>query len=494
MLGHNRKMSGAECMADMLKGYGVTHVFHVPAVLRKTMAVMESRTDIKRLHVHGEKAAAYMADGYARASGKPGICMAQVIGALNLAAGLRDAWLAHAPVIAMTGGREPKTKFRKVYQEIDDMPAFEPVTKFNATVDDVARFPDMVRQAFRAATSGTPGPVHLQFRGNEGQVDLEEAEMEPLTEERFARVPPFRPAPDSASVRAAIDALQEAERPVIVAGGGVRASGAAAELVALAEAMQIPVATSLNGKDSIAGVHPLSVGVCGTYSRESANRVVNRADLVCFIGSETGGMTTHFWAVPKIGTPAIQIDIEPEALGRNYPCVAMVNGDAKVTLAAMLNVADRTTAAKREPWIAEAHGICQEWYAKYHALLTSDQVPIHPARICGELTRHVPDDAIVIVDTGHAGMWMGGMYDLRGARQSYMRSAGHLGWAFPAGIGAKAACPDRPVVVFTGDAGFWYHIGELETQVRWNIPSVTLVNNNGGGNQSKRGFDRVYGG
>src|SRR5205085_2184363 len=294
------------------------------------------QTEIKRIHTHGEKSAAYMADGYARASGKPGICMAQVIGALNLAAGLRDAWLAHAPVIAMTGGREPKTKFRKVYQEVDDMPAFEPVTKFNATVDDVARFPDMVRQAFRVAVSGTPGPVHLQFRGNEGQVDQDEAELEPLAEPQFARVPPFRPAPDDASVRAAVEALQGAERPVIVAGGGVRASGAATELVALADALQIPVATSLNGKDSIPGTHPLSVGVCGTYSRESANRVVNRADLVCFIGSETGGMTTHFWAVPKIGTAAIQIDIDPEALGRNYPCVAMVNGDAKVTLAAML--------------------------------------------------------------------------------------------------------------------------------------------------------------
>src|SRR5438876_9766125 len=233
MLGHNRKMSGAECLAEMLNGYGVTHVFQVPAVLRKTMAVMEGRTEIKRLHVHGEKAAAYMADGYARASGKPGICAAQVIGALNLAAGLRDAWLAHSPVIAMTGGREPKTKFRKVYQEIDDVPAFDPVTKFNATVDDVARFPDMVRQAFRVATSGTPGPVHLQFRGNEGQVDGEEGEMEPTVEPEFSRVPPFRPEPDQASVLAAVRVLQSAARPVIVAGGGVRASGAARELVAL---------------------------------------------------------------------------------------------------------------------------------------------------------------------------------------------------------------------------------------------------------------------
>jgi acetolactate synthase-1/2/3 large subunit len=478
----------------MFKGYGVTHVFHVPAVMRTAFAEMERRTDIKRLHVHGEKAAAYMADGYARASGKPGICGAQVIGALNLAAGLRDAWLAHSPVIAITGGRDPKTKFRKVYQEVDDVPAFEPVTKFNATVDDVARIPDMLRQAFRSAVTGCPGPVHLQLRGNEGQLDADEAEMEPLVEGQFARVPAFRPEPDEASVRAALKILQDATRPVIVAGGGVRSSGAAQELVALAEALQIPVATSLNGKDSIPGNHPLSVGVCGTYSRESANRVVNAADLVCFIGTETGGMTTHFWAVPKIGTPSIQIDIEPEALGRNYPLAAAVNGDAKVTLTRMLAHVDRATAAKRKAWVNEARKFCGEWQDKYKDALQSDAVPMRPERLCHELSKHVPDDAIVVVDTGHAGMWMGGLFDLTSPRQSYIRSAGHLGWAFPAGLGAKCACPDRPVVTFTGDAGFWYHIAEVETAARWGINAVTVVNNNGGGNQSKRGFDRVYGG
>ena len=348
-IGHNTKRTGAEVLADMLAGYGVSHVFMVPAVLRRTFAEMERRTKIARVHCHGEKSAAYMADGYARASGKPGICMAQVIGALNLAAGLRDAYLAHAPVIAMTGGRDPKTKFRQVYQEVDDVPAFEPVTKFNATIDDVARFPDMVRQAFRVATSGAPGPVHLQFRGNEGQVDVEEAEMEAIVEAQFARVPPFRPEPEAGHVKAALDLLQKAERPIFVAGGGVRASGAGRELVALAEALQIPVATSLNGKDCIPGVHPLSIGVVGSYSRESANRAVNRADLVCFVGSGTGGMTTHFWAVPKIGTLAIQIDIDAEALGRNYPLAASVLGDAKTVLAAMLKQADKASAKKREP-------------------------------------------------------------------------------------------------------------------------------------------------
>jgi acetolactate synthase-1/2/3 large subunit len=494
MLGHNIKRVGAQVLADMLAGYGVTHVFMVPAVLRRTFAEMERRTSIARVHCHGEKSAAYMADGYARASGKPGICMAQVIGALNLAAGLRDAYLAHSPVIAMTGGRDPKTKFRKVYQEVDDVPAFEPVTKFNATIDEVARIPDMLRQAFRVATSGAPGPVHLQFRGNEGQVDVEEAEMEPLVEAQFARVPPFRPEPQAEHVKAALEILQKAERPIIVAGGGARASGAGRELVALAEALQIPVATSLNGKDCIPGTHPLSVGVVGTYSRESANRAVNRADLICFIGSGTGGMTTHFWAVPKIGTPAVQVDIEPEALGRNYPLQASVLGDAKNVLVRMLGQIDKSSAKKREAWIKEISTLRGDWYAKYKAVLESDSTPIHPARICHELSQHVPDDGIVVVDTGHAGMWMGGMYDSRVPTQSYMRSAGHLGWAFPAGIGAKAACPERPVVVFTGDAGFWYHIAEVETAVRWKINSVTVVNNNGGGNQSKRGFDRAYGG
>ena len=488
------RMTGAQALAEMLLGYGVSHVFMVHAVLRRTFAEMERRTKIKRIHTHGEKAAAYMADGYARASGWPGVCMAQVVGALNLAAGLRDAWLAHSPVIAFTGGRDPKTKFRKVYQEVDDVPAFETVTKWNATVDAVERIPDMVRQAFRVAVSGAPGPVHLQFRGNEGQIDQEEADMEPLCEPWFAQVPPFRPEPDAASVRAALEYLQAAERPVIVAGGGVRASGAAHELVALAEKLQIPVATSLNGKDSINGSHPLSVGVVGTYSRESANRVVAAADLVFFVGTEAGGMTTHFWAVPKLGVAAIQIDADPEALGRNYPLKAAVNGDAKATLGRMLGEADTSSAARREAWLATVRGLCEEYAAKYRELLESDAVPIRPERLCSELTRHAPDDAIVVVDTGHAGIWMGGMYDLKSPNQDYLRSAGHLGWAFPAGLGAKCACPDRPVVTFTGDAGLWYHIAEIETAVRWRVNAVTVVNNNRSGNQSKRGFDRAYGG
>jgi acetolactate synthase-1/2/3 large subunit len=484
--------TGARVLAEMLDGYGVTHLFHVPAVLRRTMVEIEAHTSIKRLRPHGEKPAAYMADGYARASGRPGICAAQVVGAHNLAAGLRDAYLAHSPVIAFTGGRDPNTKFRKVYQEVDDVPVFETVTKMNATIDAVERIPDMLRQAFRVATTGAPGPVHLQFQGNEGQIDAEEAEMDVYCEEQFTSVPPFRPVALDADLIRALQLLDGAERPVIVAGGGVRSSSAGPAVVALAERLGIPVATSLNGKDIIPGTHPLSVGVVGTYSRGSANRVVLGADLVFFVGTETGGMTTHFWKVPPLGTRAIQLDIEPEALGRNYPPEVAINADARTALDRMLELA--AEPASHQEWADTAAGHVVDWRHEYAPLLESDQVPMRPERLCAELTDLIPDDGIVVVDTGHAGMWMGGMYDLRASTQSYLRSAGHLGWAFPASLGAKCAQPDRPVVCFTGDSGFWYHIAEIETAVRWGINSITVVNNNHSGNQSKRGFDRVYGG
>ena len=486
--------TGAVFLAEQLEAYGVTHVFMVPAILRRTLVEIEMRTKIKRLHVHSEKSAVYMADGFARAAGRPAICMAQVIGALNIAAGLREPFLANSPVIAFTGGRSPKTKFRHVYQEIDDIPAFEPVTKFNATIDDVERFPDMLEQAYRNAVSGCPGPVHLQFQGNEGQIDLEEGNLEPITDMRFDSIPPFRPQPEKKDIERALDLLQQAERPVIVSGGGVKHSKAGPQLLKLAESLRIPVATSLNGKDTFLANHPLSAGVVGTYSRGSANRVVSEADLICFIGSKTGGMTTHFWQVPPIGSNAIQIDIDPEAIGRNYTLKAAVQGDARSALEVMISLMDPSTATLRDRWNQQVKEFVDSWYAEYDHLLKSDATPIRPERLCNDLTRLLPDDSLVVVDTGHAGMWMGGMFDVTSTSQNYIRSAGHLGWAFPAGLGAKCALPERPVVCFTGDAGFWYHIAEIETAVRWNINSITLVNNNSAGNQSKTGFDKAYGG
>ena len=492
----SNELTGAKVLAKMLHDYGVTDIFHVPAVLRTTMAELETISNIRRIHAHGEASAAYMADGYARASGRPGVCAAQIIGALNLAAGLRDAWLAKSPVIALTGGRDQATKFRKAYQEVDDIPAFEPVTKLNATVDSANRFPDMLNQAFRVAVSGSPGPVHLQFKGNEGQVDQESFDETIPTsiDESVSSVPPYRPKPDIAQIKKAMDIINNASKPILVVGGGVRWSKAGDLIDEISKKLKIPVATSLNAKDVINSTNPLNVGVVGTYSRGSANKSVLAADLAIFVGTDLGGMVTNFWTIPKIGIKAIHIDIDPEVLGRNYPLEVGIMADAKMALTEMMKFADETTVEKRISWVEEVQGYCRDWYDEFRPLLQSDSIPIRPERVCHDLSLNLPDNSFVAVDTGHGGMWMGGMFDLKSSGQSYIRSAGHLGWAFPASLGVKCAVPDRPVICFTGDAGFWYHIAEVETAVRWGINAVIVVNNNGAGNQSKRGFDRVYGG
>ena len=492
----SNELTGAKVLAKMLHDYGVTDIFHVPAVLRTTMAELETISNIRRIHAHGEASAAYMADGYARASGRPGVCAAQIIGALNLAAGLRDAWLAKSPVIALTGGRDQATKFRKAYQEVDDIPAFEPVTKLNATVDSANRFPDMLNQAFRVAVSGSPGPVHLQFKGNEGQVDQESFDETIPTsiDESVSSVPPYRPKPDIAKIKKAMDIINNASKPILVVGGGVRWSKAGDLIDEISKKLKIPVATSLNGKDVINSTNPLNVGVVGTYSRGSANKSVLAADLAIFVGTDLGGMVTNFWTIPQIGIKAIHIDIDPEVLGRNYPLEVGIMADAKMALTEMIKFADETMVEKRISWVEEVQGYCRDWYDEFRPLLQSDNIPIRPERVCHDLSLNLPDNSFVVVDTGHGGMWMGGMFDLKSSGQSYIRSAGHLGWAFPASLGVKCAAPDRPVICFTGDAGFWYHIAEVETAVRWGINAVIVVNNNGAGNQSKRGFDRVYGG
>ena len=182
------RMTGSRAFAEMMKGYGIDHIFFVPAIMSKALAEMEDMP-IRRVMVHGEKSAAYMADGYARASGRVSLCMAQHIGASNLAAGLRDACMAGSPVLAITGGPSTETRYRHTYQEIEDFSQFACVTKFSANVPTVARIPDMVRQAFREASTGAPGPVHLQFAVRGGHMAEEEGDLDPFVEPEYARVP-----------------------------------------------------------------------------------------------------------------------------------------------------------------------------------------------------------------------------------------------------------------------------------------------------------------
>ena len=483
-------MTGARFLAETLREYGVTHVFFVPAIIRRALVEMED-VGIKRIISHSEKSAAYMADAYARVTGKPGLCFAQSVGAVNLAAGLQDAYLGVSPVIAITGHRPPMHRHRNSYQEVEHSKPFASVTKYSAEVETVEQLPHLLRQAFREVTTGQTLPAHLDFSGISGDVITDGIlDTDVIVEEPFTQRPAFRPAPEPERVREAARILSQAERPVIVAGGGVTASGAEAELVRLAEMLNIPVATGLNAKGSIPENHPLSVGVVGSYSRWSANRVVSEADLVLFVGSHTGSQITLDWRIPAEGTPVIQIDIDASELGRSYPAAYGLQGDAKRTLEAMLDVLEPTGG--NASWVSRAQEHVQNWRHEHEPALTSNAVPIRPERLCQELTDFLPSDAVLIADTGHAGIWTGSMVDLNHEGQSYLRAAGSLGWGLPAALGAKCGAPDRPVVCWTGDGGMWYHIGELETAVRYGINAVIVVHNNGGLNQDRRGDEAAY--
>jgi acetolactate synthase-1/2/3 large subunit len=475
------KVSGAAYIADAFQAYGVTHFFHVPVIMPGAMKAL-IRRGLMPVVTHGEKAAVYMADGYARVSGRVGACGAQAVGAANLAAGLRDPFLAHSPVLAITGGREPLSKYRGLYQEIEDYPLYAEVTKFNAQVDLPERIPDLLRQAFRAATSGAAGPVHLEFSHHAGNTVDAEIDADPTFESTFARVPAFRVPADDQRIQAVIEALAAAERPVIVAGGGVAWSDASRELVRFAERFSIPVATSLNGRGVIPDIHPLALGAVGHYSVESANRAVCAADLVVFIGTSTGGLTTKNWQVPPAGTRVIQIDVNPEELGRNYPNTVAVCGDARTVLEQLLAHGPAPSPA-RTGWLQQTSEFVTAWQEKMRPLRDSQAVPMRPERLCRDLSDALPEHGIAVFDTGHAAAWAAQGLRITLATQRVIRAHGSLGWAFPAAIGAKCAAPDRPVVCFTGDGGFYYHIAELETAVRYQIPVVIVVNNNASLNQ-----------
>lgn len=491
------EMTGARYIARTLQAHGIDHVFFVESVLRRTLNEMEI-LGIKRVGARSEKGAAYMADGYARVRKGPAICMAQSVGAANLAAGLQDGFLGQSPIIALTGRKTPIFQYRNAYQEIDHMPMFDPVTKYNVTVDTTEQLPFLLRQAIRESTTGAPGPAHLDIAGGWGGQTVEDG-VGTFTipdESLFSHYPAVRPLPADEPLRAALALLEAAERPVIVAAGGAVMSGAQHEVRELAELLGIPVATSLNGKNSIAEDHDLSIGVVGSYSRKCTNVIVSECDLVFYIGSRTGDQVTHDWTVPGFDIPVIQLDIEAAELGRSYPNAVSIAGDARESLRRMLELADASSAASaRElhaPWAEHARSLVAAWLEEQRAVRERTTAPVTVERLCAAIAEALPENAVLVSDTGSSGIWTGAYIPLTKPGQTYLRAAGSLGWGFPAALGAKCGAPDRPVVCFTGDGGFWYHLSELETAVRWGINTVTIVNNNHGYGQCISAVEEAY--
>jgi acetolactate synthase-1/2/3 large subunit len=484
-------MNGAEWLARALAGTGMSHVFFVESTLRRTLLHLRD-LGVRPILAHSEKAAAYMADGYARVAGRPGVCMVQSVGAANLAAGLQDAWLGRSPVIAFTGRKEPSLQHRNAYQEIPHASLFAAVTKFSNPVESTSDLPRLLRHAWRAALAETSRPTHLDVNGVQGEViELGQTHESPTIETEARGIPVHRPLADARDLECAAALLTGARRVAIVAGDGAAASKAGPEVLALAEVLAAPVATTLGARGLIPTTHRLSAGVAGSYSAPPANRIVHSADLVLFIGCDTGDQVTLNWQIPPLSTPIVQIEADPLEIGRSYPNTTGLVGDPKATVARLVHIVGRPT--RDHSFAEDAARIVAEWRVSMAPLVEKNTAPITVERLCAEVTRALPAEGALVADTGYSGIWTGTMIELNGAGQTYLRAAGSLGWAFPASLGAKCAAGDRTVICFTGDGGFYYHLAELETAHRCNIPVVIIVNNNSGFGQNLTGVHRIAG-
>ena len=481
-------MKGYEYIAQTIKGYGITHAFLMEVILHNTVKEL-NKIGVKVIMTHNEIAAGFMADGYARSTLKPGIAMSQSVGAGSMIPGIFDAYLGNSPVIAITGMKEPKLQYKNGFQESPHQAMFAPITKFNAIAFSPVQLGYLLRQSIRDVLTGKPGPAHLDFMDRTGRMtemyDIDEAVF---VDEACKTYPPYRLVPDCQAVDKAVAAINEAERPLIFAGRGAVVSGAHQEVIDLAKKGDIPVVTTPDGKAIVDENDPLWAGIAGEYGMACANKTAAVADLVIFIGCNTNDSSTHEWRCPPPTTKVIHIDIETSEIGRNYPDTIGLAGDAKVTADLLL----KKIASKTRPeWRAQVSGYFKTNQDIIEGMMESKNGLIHPARMVRELNNALPDNAIIVSDTGHECMFSTGVLRLK-PTNNYFRCAGSLGWPYPASLGMKCGNPDRPVVAFIGDGGFLYYLGEMETAARYGIATVTVVNNNSGLGLCAKGTSAIY--
>jgi acetolactate synthase-1/2/3 large subunit len=471
------QITGAEAIARKMAAHGVEHFFHVSGGMISLFIEIEN-AGIELVLARSEKAAAYMADGYSRISYKPGICYGQAgPGAINLAAGISEAYWTCTPVIALTGSTGISDLYKFQYQELNEMPLFDPTTKWNAQIIQAKRAAEIMGDAINISVSGCPGPVHLNLHYNAAN-DLGGV-IESSRTNYVWNYPNWRTHPNIEDVKKAADLIAEAERPVIILGGGVIISQAWDEAIKLAEYLLIPVATTLSGKGSIPDEHPLSIGIVGRYSSSITNKIVSEADVVFIIGSKAGGMATDNWKVPEKNSTIIQLDIKAETIGRNYHPDARLVCDAKKGIHDLLKVIkEMMKKPEKRQYLNSVHSIKKEWWSEAYSVMTSDAVPIKPHRVIKEIRKNLGKHDILVADTGQMGAWTGVLFPIQAPGRNYIRAAGTLGWSLPAAIGAKFAAGEKKVLNVIGDGGVAYHISELETALRLNKPFVSVVFNN----------------
>ncbi len=473
------RLSGGQLVAQMLRAYRVEYLFGVPGETSLALydALYELRGEITHVLARDERAAAFMADAYARVSSRPGVCEAPSgAGATYLVPGLAEAQASSIAVVALISDTPLRDEGRNVLTALDQPALFAPVTKWRTLVKRVEQIPDAMRLAFRMATSGRPGAVQVTLPAD---VLAEEADVPLLHAEAPCRgFPAYRTRPDPAAVEEAADLLTRAARPVIVAGGGAVTSGAHEELAMLAELLGAPVGTSICGKGAISEQHPLSLGVVGgNGGRPYANALLREADLILYVGCKTDSVTTDGWDLPPrdSGQLILHLDVDPAEIGRNYPVALGLVGDARLGLADLVAAVRRRGIPPRPNPLVERAGEVLAFWADLAARAAASTRPIKPQRVIEVLSRLLPEDSIVIADAGTPTPFTAAYFRTGAGRRVIIpRGHGGLGFAIPGVLGAKLARPQATVVGLMGDGSFGMSAGDLETVARLGLP-VTIV-------------------
>ena len=499
------QITGAEAMVRMLQAHGVRHLFGLCGDTSLPFYDALKRLDHDIVHVltRDERHAAYMADGYARVTGRVGVCEGPSGGgATYILPGVVEANESSIPVLAINSDISVATRGRFTLTELDQKTLFRPLTKWNTVSPSAARLPQSVREAFVQMTTGRPGAAHLAlpFDVQKQMVDTSDLWADPA----LATYPARRQAADSGLIAAAVELLRAARHPVIICGGGPVISGAFEEVRAIAEWLAAPVATSVSGKGILADSHPLDVGVVGSNGGTVPTRsIVAESDLVMFIGCRAGSVTTEKWRHPAHGRQRIiHVDVDPATVGANYPVDAGIVGDAKLVLAQLLAALIEAGARASDGHTSAAAGRVararREKYEVFDALARADDMPIRPERIVAELNALLPSDSIVVADPGTPCPYFSAYYRVAEAGRHYWsnRAHGALGYSMAAAIGAAIGRPSAKVVSVMGDGSFGMTCGELETIVRLRLPMTMIVVSNSTYGWikagQKSGFDARY--
>lgn len=480
-------MQGARALVDVLAESGVEHVFGLPGDTGMAFydALRDARGAIEHVMTRDERSASFMADVYARVSGRIGVCEGPSGGgATYILPGVAEAQGSAIPLLCLTSDTPVDQQGRGVLTELDQESLFRPVTKWNTRVSSSATMAEAARRAIRMATSGRPGATHLSLPTDVLEGETPDSSVYGVPE--LGAAPAMRTAPDQGLVERAAAELAAAERPVIVAGGGVLTSGAWNELTILAETLHVPVATSINGKGSIAETSDVAIGVIGgNGARQYANACLADADLVLFVGTRTDSTTTCHWTLPPLANAprVIQIDIEPFEVGNNYPLVVGLLGDAKLTLAALLEAIPRpgAVAARNQPRMSQLQEEGRRYWIEVERQAAERSRPIKPAQVVRAMRDALDDETIIVADPGTPTPFLSAQYELRRAGRTTVipRAHGGLGYAIPGVVGAWYAGGGRRIIGMTGDGSFGMSVGELETVTRLRLPIIIIQCSNG---------------